>query len=143
MDKIPVDRPKKRVIIILLLTVLVLAGAGAFFFIHKNKTSKPSAKYIHSKINFNITVDNCKKRKDDLAQTDLSKIDALNAAKILSQRANCYYELGDFKNALATYQEMQNFCKKQSEDLRCGQVAGNGIQVSKDALGKNNGAQVR
>jgi hypothetical protein len=141
MDKIPVDRPKKRVIIILLLTVLVLAGAGAFFFIHKNKTSKPSAKYIHSKINFNITVD--KKRKDDLAQTDLSKIDALNAAKILSQRANCYFELGDFKNALASYQEMQNYCKKQSEDLRCGQVAGNGIQVSKDALGKNNGAQVR
>jgi uncharacterized membrane protein len=141
MGETQAKRPNSIVyIVVTLILVCGLAGAGVYWLKHKNKPKQSTTAYIQSKINFDVSKANCNKRLLDLVHTDVSKLSALDGAKILSQRGNCYSELGRYEDALKTYQEMQKLCAKQTEDSRCAQVALYGIQDAKAALDSQTGA---
>jgi uncharacterized protein HemX len=147
MDQTKGERPKRSknliIIVVAVIAACGLAGAGIYFVQHHNKPKKLPQNYVQSKIKFNVGENSCKSRINDLTKTDVSKVKPLDAAKILNQTGNCYFELGQYQKANETYQRMQKYCQQQTEDMRCGSIAADGIQNAKDAMGPNIGAQGR
>jgi uncharacterized membrane protein len=143
MDQPPVERPKRprELVKIVLSVILVCALAGvALYFIHfRHKPNTSSANLVQQKINFNVDENNCKNHIVDLAKTDISKLSALQAAQIYSQRGNCYLTLGQNKDALQAYESMLTSCNQQTQFSGCSTAATNDIQIARDAINASGG----
>jgi uncharacterized protein YxeA len=116
---------RKRMLIVFIILLLV-AGAGLFFIsnIHHKKHLTFTQQAI---VSSNIGTDSCK-NLSSINKVNIQSLEPQDAVNVLNYRASCYFDKGEYQNAINEYQKMYAFCSKAPNPPLCNSLPNDSIK---------------
>lgn len=122
----------KKVLVPVILVVTCLAVAAAYIGVSMFER-KPISAEDDAKIRLDLTLDNCDRNIRNLDEVNADRLIAKDAVRMFDYRGDCYYEVGDYKKAIAEFEGMVKACNDPSVDKGCKEKAENKLKSVRES----------